>query len=259
MTLHETEAALLGHLTTITDHWDAMLIPRSSGSIARGSGGSATLADDHADTDADTDRLHRLVSLRRQTVDTLNSWSRVVMEDRPVTEALPDGASAPSMCAFLTVHAQWFAGHEAVEVAIDELRPLAARIHQLVNPARKDWVSLGACPLDVDSEEGPVKCGGQVRARTGGEGETEAQCRKCGTQAVTSWWERVLMPEASRLITAAEVPDFIRSQFGKAIKAPTVRKWIERQWIESAGSDEKGRALYDKGAVAYAIARREAG
>ena len=257
MTLQEIETSLTRSLTTITTHWHDMLTPRSSGSIARGSSASATLADDHSDTDTDTDRLHRLVSLRRQTVDTLNAWTRVIIEDRPVTQALPDGTNAPSMCAFLTTHAQWFAGHEAADDALAEIGKLANAVRQFTNPARKDWVSLGHCPLDIDSDEGPVTCGGAVRARIVEGTETEGTCRKCGTTAVTTWWERVIMPEASRLITAAEVPDFIRAQFGKTIKAPTVRKWIERHVITAAGSDEKGRTLYDKGAVAYAIARRE--
>jgi hypothetical protein len=124
----------------------------------------------------------------------------------------------------------------------------------LAAPRRREWVMLGRCPLDVDSEAGPVTCGGEVRA-----GSDEAKCNACGVTAVIQWWERVLMPEASRLITAAELPEFVRAQFGRVIKAPTVRKWIERGVIESSSTDDKGRTLYDKGAVAYALARKELG
>ena len=131
-------------------------------------------------------------------------------------------------------------------------------LRQLAAPQRPEWVSLGACPLDVDSPDGPTPCGGQVRAMPGEDGQmAEATCRGCGVNAVVTWWERVLMPEASRLVTASELPEFVRHQFGKVIKDATVRKWIERHVIEAAGADEKGRTLYDKGAVAYALARRE--
>lgn len=257
--LHANEDALTAALATITTHWDALLaVATPSGTGHGGSRGTLITADDHADTDADVDRATRVVSLRRLTTDVLNGWSRVVMEDRPVTKALPDGGNVPSMAAFLTVHAAWLSGHDAVTDCIDELADLARRIGSATNPQRRDWISLGACPLDVDGEQGPVKCGGQVRVRPSREdGEAEGRCRGCGVIAVVEWWERVIMPEASKLITAAEVPEFIRQQFGKKIGVPTVRKWIERHVITAAGNDEKGRTLYDKGAVAYAIARRE--
>ena len=259
--LHQIEGALTSDLATIQIHWDALLAAATPSGVTIGGGsrGSLITADDHAETDADVDRVTRIVSLRRLITDVLNGWSRVVMEDRPVEVELPNGSDVPGMCAFLIRHAQWFAGHEAAEDAAEEVRRLAGKVSGAVNPQRKDWISLGACPLDVDSEVGPVKCGGQVRVRPSRDGgAAEGRCRKCGVVAVVEWWERVIMPEASRLITAAEVPEFIRQQFGKKIAAPTVRKWIERHVITAAGTDEKGRTLYDKGAVAYAIARREA-
>src|SRR5690349_25066252 len=122
-----------------------MLIPTTGG----GSGGSATAritADDHAETEADIDRTTRVVSLRRFTVDVLNGWSRVVMEDRPVEKALPNGSDAKGMAAFLDRHAQWMSGHDAAGDCAGELADVARRITNLVTPQRKEWISLGSCP-----------------------------------------------------------------------------------------------------------------
>lgn len=254
MSLQEIETSLTQSLTTITTHWDHMLTPRSSGSIARGSSASVTLADDHADTDADTPRLERLLSLRREVTDCLNSWARVIIEDRDIKVQIPHGTDTLGMCAFLERHTQWFAGHEAAEEAAGELRVWAGKVKATVDPHRKDWVVIGTCPIDVDTEAGPATCGAKVRAYPAKDTIT---CVRCGTEGNVAWWEHVIMPDTSRLVTAAELPEFVRQQFGKTIKQPTIRKWIERHVITAAGTDDKGRTLYDKGAVAYALARKQ--
>jgi len=62
-------------------------------------------------------------------------------------------------------------------------------------------------------------------------------------------------PELSRLVTAPELVVFVHQQFGRRIQEATIRKWVSRGLIATAGQDNKGRTLYDKGAVAYAVAR----
>lgn len=254
MTLHEIEDSLTRSLTTITTHWPHMLTPRSSGSIARGSTATVTLADDHSDTDADTPRLERLLSLRREVTDCLNGWTRVIIEDRNITTTAPHGTDTLAMCAFITTHARWFSGHEAAGDAAAELRGWAGKVKSTVDPERKDWVNIGTCPITVDADGAPTECGAKIRAYPHKDTIT---CTRCGTEGNVAWWEHIIMPDTSRLVTAAELPEFVRQQFGKTIKQPTVRKWIERHVITAAGTDEKGRTLYDKGAVAYALARRQ--
>ena len=293
MSLQEIETSLTRSLTTIVTHWDQMLTPRSSGSIARGTGAAVTLADDHSDTETDTPRLERLLSLRREVTDCLNGWARLVAEDRGISEPLVlckhpkrvavtllwpkvgptlpqvrcrtkrglvgrnhvvDGNNVEDLLAFLAQHAQWFAGHEAAQDAADELRPLAARVKATVDPPRKDWVNIGTCPLFVSIDGEAHPCRTPLRAYPG---KGKITCRGCGFENDIVWWEAVIVPDASRLLTANELPEFVRQQFGKTIKAPTVRKWIERHVITAAGTDDKGRTLYDKGAVAYALARRQ--
>jgi len=256
-TTHELEASMLASLSAITRQWDAMMIPTSGG----GQGGSQTAritADDHAETEADIDRTTRLVSLRRFATDVLNGWTRVVMEDRPVSQALPDGTNAPSMCAFLTTHAQWMSGHEAAADCAEELSQVARKVTALVQPKRKTHMDLGTCPLKFETD---TPCGGKVRAWPRSEdrdGEVMAQCRTCGTEAVATWWEAQMFDDAELKVwlTDGDLVTFVHRTWGKVIKEGTVRQWVRRGVLEASGSDDKGRRLFHREAVVYALNRK---
>lgn len=253
-------------LVTIRREWDAMM-PTGPSAVRYGVGRAAQItAPDHADTGADIDAGTRLVSLRRSAVDTLNGWSRVVMEDRPVTKALPDGTSARSMCVFLERHAQWMSGHGAAEDMAGEVEALARDVKAVTQPQRREWINLGSCPLEIEAETDDglamVTCGGQVRAWPRAEdrdGEVMARCRRCGIEAVPSWWEARMFddPELRVLLTAEEVVGFVHRAYGKVIKAATVRQWDRRGTIESAGHDDKGRRLYARDALVWALDMKE--
>jgi len=220
--------------------------------------------DDHLDTDEDIDRLSRIVSLRRHAADILNGWSRVVMEDRPVRTALPDGSSVPSMAAFLVVHAQWMSGHESAEDCRDELGKVASKVKAITSPTRKEWISLGSCPIETefDPERGIEVCAGQVRAwprAEDREGEVMAKCQRCGTEAVASWWERQMFtdPELRQWLTDAELVPFLHSTFGIVVKENTIRQWVRRDVLKPSGQDDHGRRLFNREAVVYAMDRRQ--
>lgn len=233
----EVEAAILGSLATITNHWDALLVPNTS-HAAPGQPRATTssrgvpahdpdtdplgvlVKDDHLDTDEDIDRATRAVSLRRFTVDVLNGWSRVVMEDRPVTKALPDGTDAMSMCGFLEVHARWMSGHEAATDCADELGALARDITRMVVPKRKDYVYLGDCPFVVED----WFCAGRVRSRIGG--DKEASCSDCGQTAVIEWWEDVLgISPVEGIVGAVRMAEILHDRLHITVNERTVRNW----------------------------------
>jgi hypothetical protein len=243
-----TPAQIAGRLTaalaTINNLWADTLEP-TRGAPGLGSAGSK---------EAPTPIPTHILDLRRDTELTLTGWALVTIEDRQLHYG-PRSNDAPGLCEFLNRHTEWLSLHDAAADILAEIQKAADRITAATRPQRRDWVNLGACPLEVDSDEGPATCGGQVRAKT--EPGGTVTCQRCGTEGALTWWERIIMPDASRLVTAAELPEFVRQQFGKAIKTPTVRKWIERGVITAAGTDDKGRTLYDKGAVAYALARRD--
>lgn len=246
--LEQTETTITAACDTIRTNWAALIAMGTPSGAARGGPKSAQItADDHDPTDADVDRLTRIVSLRRFARDVLNGWCRVIMEDRPVTKALPDGSDVPGMCAFLARHAQWFSGHEAATDATDELAAIARHVRRYVDPPRRDFVWLGDCPFVIDD----WFCAGRVRTT----GDDEAACTDCGQAAIVEWWIHVL--GVIPTVTHDGLRQFLRAQFGRDVKRATIRQWVKRGVIEACGVDAAGRTLFDKGAVAYALTRRQ--
>ena len=287
-------------LVTIRREWDAMM-PTGPAAVRYGVGRSAGILGDNSapryrpdgtpywtadqgdgnDVDASTS----LVSLRALVTARLNSWSREVVDDRIMpsidhlspqeireylTKVLPNGHHVAGMCHFLERHAQWMSGHAAAEDMADELADTARRVTAVTQPQRREWINLGSCPLEIEAETDDglamVTCGGQVRAWPRAEdrdGEVMARCRRCGVEAVPSWWEARMFddPELRVLLTAEEVVGFVHRAYGKVIKAATVRQWDKRGTIEPAGHDDKGRRLYARDALVWALdlqERREA-
>lgn len=272
------EERILAALRTIRDEWGHML-PTTAPAVRLGGGsrsvgitgdnspprwradGTPYWPADHRDVN-DVDSTTGLVSLRREAIDLLNSWSRVVIEERPVTKAIPDGLSAVSMTRFLDRHARWMSGHDTAPDMADELEAMARKVLAVTKPQGREWISLGTCPLEIEAETdhglAMVTCAGQVRAWPQAEdrdGEVMARCRRCGEEAVTSWWEARMFdnPELKTLLTAEEVVGFVHRAYGKVIKAATVRQWDKRGMIEPAGHDDKGRRLYAREALVWAL------
>lgn len=274
---HRTETQALEQrittaLVTIRREWGHML-PTGPAPIRYGVGRQARItADDHAHTSADIDGGTRLVSLRREVVDCLNGWSRLVMEDRPVTKALPDGLSAVSMCTFLERHAQWMSGHEAAEDMAGEVETLARSVKAVTQPQRREWMNLGSCPLEIEvvggmGDEGQhgdltmQTCAGQVRAwprETDADGQVMARCRRCGTEAVATWWESRMFddPELKVMLTDAEVVGFVHRAYGKVIDQATVRQWVKRKIIQPSDTVD-GRRVFDRHALVWALDLKE--
>jgi hypothetical protein len=166
--IHRTEDSVKDSLALLALHWDALLASATPSGVvmghrtgARSSRGipkhdpetdplGVMVKDDHDETEADMDRQTRVVSLRRFATDVLNGWSRVVMEDRPVTSELPDGRDVPSMAAFLLRHAEWISWHDAGEDCARELRRVARKVSAITAPPPpRQWMPIGECPVTV--------------------------------------------------------------------------------------------------------------
>lgn len=258
LSLVQIEEATLAALADIRRHWSQM---RTTKGAASG----------RASADP-VNGLDRLISARYDVQIVLNGWCRLIMEDRPVTKALPRGDDVPDMVAFLERHARWMSGHEAAEDMMVEIQDRAKIVKGFAVPERREWMSIGSCPLEVPTEDGGVRaCGGQVRAWPEGIAKVDERgqivteersptCQGCGTEAVVAWWERTMFPEAGEshaLVTATELTTVLHATMGRVVKPSTLRQWIRRGWIEHSGQDEQGRTLYDRGAVVYALTRRE--
>ena len=272
-------------LVTIRREWPAMM-PKGPAAVRPSMGGSGAAAGivgdsstpwlddlgrphwrtDHARGGADVDPTTRLLSLRREVVEVLNGWCRVVIEDRPVTKALPsDGMDAIALAVFLERHASWMAEHEAALDCADEVEHLARQVEGVASPKVKQWVSLGSCPLQVEAETDDglamVTCGGQVRAwpKPGDrDGEVDARCDRCGEEAVSRWWEARMFddPELQRLLTYDGVALAAHRVLGRPVQRATVKMWAKRGIIEPLTMrDEKGRRLFSREATVRAIHR----
>jgi hypothetical protein len=95
-----------------------------------------------------------VLSLRRQTTDTLTSYALLVCEERDLHTTL-HGDDVPALTRFLAAHAEWLAGFDTY--APQELRHLAHLLEQVVRqtmPARVKQIA--PCPEDG--------CGGILEA-----------------------------------------------------------------------------------------------
>jgi hypothetical protein len=78
-----------------------------------------------------------VLSLRRQTVDTLTSWALLVAEERDLRTGIA-GSDVAALTSFLSAHAEWLAGFDG-QYAAHELGRLAHALEQVVRqtaPAR---------------------------------------------------------------------------------------------------------------------------
>jgi len=209
--------------------------------------------DDHDKSDADQRRIDKIVSLRRFAQDQLNSWCRVVIEDRNITNGatLPLGTDVVAMAAFMEREADWISGHDTAQDARDELVDLAHRCHLIAFPTRRESFSIGRCPLEVPAEQDVLTvCGGDVRARTDAEHHTDgkawAACNRCGEVSPADWWaERMFVDgETSPLVTVGELVAVIAYRLEIVVTHDQIRQWKHRGKIASEGKDDKGRTLY---------------
>lgn len=195
-----------------------------------------------------------VLDVRAMTCSRLAGWSLMVIDERDLHTEHLSGTDVRAMCDLLRRHADWLSEHEAAADVVAELEGSARDLTGIAAPHRKDWMSLGICPLFVERDGEPVGCTGTIRAYP----DCDPYCDGCGTKAVVTWWERMQFPDAelSRLLTAPELVLFVHKQFGRVIVEATIRQWVRQNVIAKAGTDDKGRSLYDKASVAYALERR---
>lgn len=280
------EDSITRSLRGIRDRWPYMwghYTRRSSGSIAaptsRSAGVSApdqtphlagtdTLPNRGPAIDADVPVIDRIASLRREITEALNTLAREVVEDRGIVKVITrwggrehpvNGRDALDLIAFLLPHAEWLStmsGDPDYTAAL--LRAYAAKVRAVTEPAKRDSINLGPCPLEIPGDLDVLSpCGGTVRARNVGserDGEASAACDNCGEIAVWSWWEKRMYPdpELKTTMTAPEVVTFLHRAYGVSIEPSTVRQWVKRRRLDPSGTDDQGRSLFAREAVIFA-------
>lgn len=241
---HDIETQLLDALRTIRTHWDLMRLG-PSGSAGQGAKSSDVITG-----------LDRRVSLAYEVTLCLNGWARVVVEDRHLQHQIPLGTDTLGLVELLERHARWMSGHEAALDAADELSAFASKVRLTAIPPVKDWLSIGECPLEVSAPDGAdftVFCSGDVRAYLG----CDPKCQDCGVEAVWSWWEKRMRPDAQDLVSADDLVSLLYRAFGKPVKPTTIRQWVARGQLEvRACALDSRRSLYDREDAIRLAARR---
>lgn len=261
---HTDHAAdlLRADLRTIRHCWDAVIPKLRAVRTGHGPAGPRTSTpkdDDNGDHNTDVSALDVVLSARGTTLAVLNGWSRVVIEDKPVTTALPrDGHDVHELAEFLDRWAGWLVEHEAASAAIEEIHECAQSIERLLPHGRREWMIIGTCPI-VDDETGDT-CGGTVRAWPDSEQDRDPTCMRCGVEAVVPWWMSHMLddPASKPLVTADELISIIVFQLHRTVTHGQIRQWVARGKITKAGRDAKGRSLYEHAAVVEAL-REKAG
>lgn len=241
----QLEDAIIRACRGIREHWGDMLPAEPSGFRAGGGSRSAGILSarpepdgyranghpywlaDNSPSGADVDAATRLASLRQWVTEMLNSWSRLVWEERPVkaSKALPNGSDVIDMCRFLERQAQWLSGHMAAPDARDELEDIAAKVLAVADPFRREWLRLGDCPFILLDHEGQgAFCTGIVRERIGSD-EDEAACTVCKQVGPREWWEDVMGKVVKDIVRAPEMARILSDRLKVNVTERTVRNW----------------------------------
>ena len=251
LTAQQIEGRLISALATIATVWDRMLEPPSRRPGQRTNGTGITLPDTAEEAD-DTPRHVQVIDARRDVTDTLRGWCQVTVETHDVQHGIPPGTDAPSMARFLTRWSYLLAEHEAAIDLLDEIEAARATVEKWAPPQqpppvgwqpRRRTMKLGACPLmwqDPD-ETDDQPCPGVLL----GDEEGWVTCTRCGTRAVADWWEAQIAghgddtPVEERTVTAEQIVDLARTEFGQRIKPDAVWQWVRRNRLAPIDNNTK--------------------
>lgn len=217
---------------------------------------------DHDESTHDIDRVTHVASVRRSIRDSVNGWCRVIVEDRPVEKAIPDGLDVLAMCEFLERHAQWMGGHGAAPDMAEELEPLARAAHRIVNPpAPRETMKIGECPNHIGDDGERVVCGADIRIHPRHVGDI--RCPGCGKSDTYDGWV-VAMVGTQGPYTSAQLIGQLRKRLGIVATESTIRTWVEREVIlpmkgedGNVVRDAAGRSLFDIHDVVVYLSRRQ--
>jgi hypothetical protein len=210
----DTQALIEHACRRITAMWPAMHQTGTTGSFAARTPAKALYShDDNADSDDDLPRLDVLIHERAEAAAKLNGWARIVVEERHLTHALPDGRDAAGLAQLIERHAQWWSGHPASRDLISELRDVAHALTRAVFPNRSNLVRIGPC----------TNCGEPVRAKPRA---TWVRCTACGCEGgVGEWIDALSDDELLTPTTTTGLVRILRDRLGMRVTDRTLRRW----------------------------------
>lgn len=240
--------ALQVALGDISSHWvdlDTVKARQTHyGGTGGGRGGEKPLPVDarFLGWDADGSRLQEAVK------NTMGTWARIVMEERPVItgpthdaclhvtcsilrRSRPPRDDVASVCRYLLGHADWIRTQHWAPEILDELVDMAGQLRRMVDRPAEKWF-VGPC--DHCSKDLYAKTGAQV-----------VECRDCEWTYVVRDRRQWLLDQINdQLYTAAELARAVSWLGSEPLTAERIRKWAQRKRIVAHGSViVKGREM----------------
>lgn len=251
MTDYELVGSIRKAITQISDHYDLALEPprrpatKLPTEAAEGKIRYAPKAMKVSPAPINLDVL----DARRDALLDLHFWARFILgEVRDINgehlTASINGTDLHALATFVTTWADRLVTDHPDEAAdcAEEMIKHGNKLRGYAYPDRRDWMTLGACPVILDEV-----CGGQVRAYP--DTTRQPECAKCGTTAGTDWWMSQIAPEGSDLATAREVIACVAARTYHVVTNEQLWQWASRGNILRHGKDIKGRTLYSSAAV----------
>lgn len=184
--------------------------------------------------DADGTRLQEAVK------NTIGTWGRAVMEDRPeITGPTHDAClhvscsvlrrshtprdDVPAVCRYLLGHADWIRTQHWAPEILDELVDVAGQLRRMVDRPADRWF---AGPCDI--------CKRDLYAKTGA---PSVECKECqvtyDVQERRGW---LLDQINDQLYTAAELARAVSWLGSEPLTPERIRKWAQRKRITAHGT-----------------------
>lgn len=199
-----------------------------------------------------------VLDVRREAHVDLTYWTRFLLDevrdinDEPLQHG-PTSLAVEVLVPFIATWVDWLitnAPDDADNLATDAGKH-ARELRAITDPARREWLPIGECPVTVaDAEGNSVACGAKVRAYPE---RPFIACESCGTEDTMEWWMSQIVPEGSDLAHADAVIACVVSRTFQPLTHEQLRQWASRGFVVRHGKDTKGRTLYSSKAVlAYA-------
>lgn len=252
------------NLDSIARAWDDSLTPTSAGPGAASTGGGPPKNIDG--WAAPLPIPQHAIDARVETLTVLADLAKLIRDETGQTHHAPPGpVTIHHRIALVAGHADWIdATHPGHAARLDAARH---KLEKCAYPGRPtDKPLIGYCQRAVPSPDGhgDVTCGGPVHAyldpadATGRAHYTSAQCRRCRTDAVLDWWAHHFgVTDHKPLVTARELVTVLAFEAGHATTTSTIRTWVERGVITTAGeTDDRGARLFDRSSTIAALRAR---
>ena len=186
------------------------------------------------DWDGDGTRLVEAVRL------TVVTWTRVVLEERPILEgpthpaclhvscsrtnrSRPPADNIPACCVYLLGHADWIRSQHWAPEILDELLDVERQLRRLVDrPADRRY--CGTCDY----------CDEPLNAYEGAE---FVNCKPCDVHYIVRERRQMLWDQAlQRNATAAEISRAMFVLNDTPLSDATIRKWVQRKRLAPVGT-----------------------